>query len=420
MLERARLLLHQHRPEETEQMVRGHLVENPDDPNGHLLLAQCLNLQDRPDQALRVIDQAIRLAPHWAQVYFVKGAILIDLNKFNGALACAEEAIALDPEDPNYYGLLGQTLALQKKWRPAIEQLRLGLALDPEHGQCRNLLSHCLSQTGDKGLARKSLDTGLAQNPLDPYAHIQVGFDSLKHGDSGRALQAFEEALRLDPGNEAARDGLVEALKARNPIYGLLLRGFIRLSSLPERTVFLMLVGFFVLNRIARNLRGTHPEWEWFLQPFNWFYLGVVAISWFADSFFDLLLLGHRRGRNALIGQSRRKAILFGISLSLVCICFGFYFLSGNDEWLWAGLFTLIGQIPVVAAFASRKGGPRLTMAGIAYLCNGLIALGFLIQLYSFQIERVEGMNSILTGGVIAALSSWLGIILMAFQSSAD
>ncbi|MBC8404285.1 MAG: tetratricopeptide repeat protein [Planctomycetes bacterium] len=413
MLQRAQLLMEQRRPKEAEELIRSYLLEEPNDVDGHTQLAWALFMQDQNKAALTVANQAVGMEPTWDHAHWIKGMILVDLKQWKEARVCARQAIALDPSDPDNYALSSQIYVNLRNWKDAIHEAKLGLALDPEHSTCRHLLSHSLARIGEKGMARESLATGLSQNPMDPDAHVQLGFNCLSTGEHARALQAFEEALRLDPEHEGAREGLVEAMKAKNPIYGFMLRGFMRLSSLPPRVLLFMFIGLFVLNRVARNLRRTHPDWEWFLEPINWLYLTVIGLMWFAESFFDLLLLSSRSGRHALIGAPRLRAQLFGASLVLIASCGAIYWVQQDPEWLWSGILILFGQIPIVAAFGSGGViGPRI-MAAIALVCNFLIVFGFIFAVGDgFTMDGI-GKRMMIIGGVAGAFSSWLGMIFM-------
>lgn len=410
MLRRAELLLEQRRPQEAEEVIHDYLIGEPDDVAAHVLLVQALIHQDRPKAALRVADHAVALEPTWSHTHWARGSALMELKALKAAGECADAAIQLEPEDPDNYALSAQIYARQRNWPEAIAAARTGLSFDPNHSVCRHVLSQSLGNTGEKGMARESLLAGLANNPLDPDAHVQVGFQALRSGQNERALEAFEEALRLDAEHEGAREGLVEALKARNPIYSVILRGFLKLNSLPDKVALYLLVGFFILHRIARSLRKDHPEWEWFLDPITWAYIAFVIITWFADSLFDLLLLGSREGRMALVGPSRQRALAFGASLVLVAICASFAVVQQDVEWMWVGFLVLMAQVPVVAGFTCSRPGARRVMLGIAGVCNIFVLLGVSIMFIHADSNHQLGLMITAVGGIGGALSSWLGI----------
>ena len=83
----------------------------------------------------------------------------------------------------------------------------------------------------------------LAQDPEDARTHLNLGWSKLSAGQPREAADHYLEALRLDPASDTARAGLVEALKARNPIYRVFLWWFLWLARLPTALAFAVLIG---------------------------------------------------------------------------------------------------------------------------------------------------------------------------------
>jgi Flp pilus assembly protein TadD len=413
MLRRAELLLHQRRPQDAEEVLRDYMVGEPDDVAAHVLLTQSLLLQERPKAALESAERAVGLDPTWSHTHWVKGRVLLDLDERKGARLCAEQAIELEPEDPDNYGLSAQVYVSERNWKDAIVEAEHGLSLDPNHSLCRHLLSHSLTKSGKQGVARESLEAGLADNPMDPDAHVQLGFQSLHVGDTDRALEAFEEALRLDADHEGARDGLVESLKARNPIYSLILRGFLKLGSMPGNSALYLLVGFFVLHRVARSLGKSHPDWKVFLDPITWLYIAFAGITWFAESFFDVLLLCSRQGRMALAGNAKRRTYAFAAALAVIATCGVMAVVNQDSGWLMVAGLVLMAQVPVVSAFNCNRPSARHIMMIVSIACNLFIVAGLAVLFLGGPDDVERGLDLVFFGGIGGALSSWLGMALL-------
>src|SRR5262245_3830355 len=78
------------------------------------------------------------------------------------------------------------------------------------------------------------------------------GWAALESGEPHEALQHFRRALRLRPDYERARSGVVEALKARHPLYRWVLGGFFWLTRFPPTLqIGVMLAAFFALRVIS-------------------------------------------------------------------------------------------------------------------------------------------------------------------------
>src|SRR3712207_7475219 len=54
--------------------------------------------------------------------------------------------------------------------------------------------------------------------------HANRGWQEAHRGNYEQAMAHFREALRIDASLEWAREGVVEVLKARNPVYRVMLR----------------------------------------------------------------------------------------------------------------------------------------------------------------------------------------------------
>jgi len=112
--------------------------------------------------------------------------------------------------------------------------VRFDRALDPEHAGCLNLRAMAEVKLGRKAQAAATIEAALARDPENAGTHANRGWTYLEESDPGRALEHFREALRLDPENEWAREGMVEALKARHGVYRLVLRCFLWMQKLGE------------------------------------------------------------------------------------------------------------------------------------------------------------------------------------------
>src|SRR6185295_5916341 len=93
------------------------------------------------------------------------------------------------------------------------------------------------------------------------------GWALLHAGDAKRALEHFREALRLDPELEFARAGVVEALKARNPIYRVMLLYFLWMARLSGRTRWGIILGGYFGFRMLRTWADEHPDYAAYVQP---------------------------------------------------------------------------------------------------------------------------------------------------------
>ncbi|HKE99646.1 MAG TPA: tetratricopeptide repeat protein [Actinomycetes bacterium] len=389
-VERAQLLLRQSRPEEAERELRQELAVRPDDPTAHGLLALTLAMRKRHEEATAAAAQAVRLAPDWSFPHYALAHVLLDRGRLDQAEQAIQEAIRLSPTNARMFATLGWIRAHQERWPAALEAAERGLALDPEEVDCANVRAMALVRLGRRDDARATLDSALAHQPDNALTHANQGWALMHAGDHRAALDRFKEALRLDPQLDWARAGLVKALKARNPLYGALLRYFLWMSRLPARTRWAVLIGALLVARV--------------LGPLAPLYLLFLWLTWTAEPMSNLLLRLSRYGRLALSREETVASNWLGgclaVALALAALALP---LRSVRVLAGAGAFALL-TIPLAAVFECDRGWPRTTMA--AY--TGALAL---LALLGVAASPLTGSGTawpaVLIG--VAALGALLG-----------
>lgn len=66
-------------------------------------LSWSLNVLNEYDEAIRWVDEAIRLDPNYAYAYYCKGNILEKQGLFKEAIDCYNRAIIIDPKYVNAF-----------------------------------------------------------------------------------------------------------------------------------------------------------------------------------------------------------------------------------------------------------------------------------------------------------------------------
>ena len=372
-LERARLLLAQSRFELAEKFLREALAEEPDNFLAHAWLAICFLNTDRDAEAEAEAREAVHLGPDQSYAHYVHGLALLARRRFPEAREAAEEAMRLDPEDPDTHWLQGIVFHAAGRPSEALAAADRGLALDPASEKCLNLRAMALTLLGRKDEADEAAAQALQEAPESADAHANRGWAFLHANDPKAALEAFREAMRLDPGNDWARAGLVEALKARNFLYRTLLGYFLWMARLDPRVGMGLIFGGYVLFRILRVYMKEHPETAPWLLPLAGLYIGFWLLTWIGDPLSNLLLRLNRYGRHALGRTERMGSNAFGLLLlaGLLSVVAGL--LANSPLLLAAAAYFVLMTIPVSAAFGFA-GRPRARL--VAGSCLLVAALG--------------------------------------------
>jgi tetratricopeptide (TPR) repeat protein len=365
-LDRALLLYRQNRFDLAEQEFRRVLGESPNDPTAHAFLGLCLAHQEKLDEAQREVEQAIVLAPAWAFTHSCRSQVLEHRRKFAEAEASAREAVRLEPLDADYWARLAAVLFRQEKWKDAYDSSMQGLEHDPENSGCMHLRTMALTKLGRQMEAVASVDAALRRDPDDALAHTNKGWALLHQGKPRAALEHFREALRIDPMSEFAKAGIVEALKARNPVYRWMLAYFLWMARLSNAARWGVVLGGYFGARMLRELARSNPAWGAWIQPIIVVYIVFVLMTWFAYPFFNLLLRFNKFGWYALSRDQRAASNWFGACLAVFVSA-----LVAHFAWDAPASFVVAGvavglALPLVTLYSCDVGWPRQAMTSFA------------------------------------------------------
>ncbi len=356
--QRAALLFDQRRWQLAIDELHTLLAEQPEHAGGHALLARALAQTDALDDALASARQSVALAPDADFAFAALAYVHWQRDELDDAAAANGRAIELDPDDVDHRSTRAQIRLLQRRWAEALAAAEQGLALDPQDTDCLNLRALALAKLGRAAEATDSVDASLARDPDNPYTHQARGFALLHRGDAKGALHHFQQALRRDPTLDGARAGLVEALKARNPLYRVVLRWFLWLERFAGPHQFAILIGLFLAARLGGDaLERTGHGAAATVVRFSW--LGFVLVTSCAVPLFNLLLLLHPVGRHALERRARNDALLLGATVLAGAVVAAHAVLA-DAAWSDAGwVFWLVLLLPVAGLGLFHAGWGR-------------------------------------------------------------
>lgn len=378
-LQRALVLHQQGRHDLAEKELRQHLASEPNDGFAHALLAISLLEQEQLKEAEQSAREAIGAAPDLAFAHYALARVLSHRNRDAEAATAIQEAIRLEPTDADYHGMLGGIEFDRRQWQAALNAAETGLQFDPEHVVCNNLRAMALVKLGRKSEAGATIERTLARDPDDAFSHANQGWTLLEQGNRKKAMEHFRESLRLDPTNDWARAGLVEAIKAGNPIYAVMLKYFLWMQKLSDGARWGILLGGYFGSRLLAGVSKSNPDLAPWVLPIRVLYIAFALLTWLAHPIFNLLLFLHPYGRHALNKDQRGQATWVGLCLALALSTLGIWLASGrNGDYLIPPLVFGLLAIPTSAIFICDKGWPRTTMMSItlALAAVGLVAVG--------------------------------------------
>jgi tetratricopeptide (TPR) repeat protein len=377
-LRRAELLIDQRRHDLAEKELRQVIAEEPNQAYAYALLAHCLLEREQWQAATDAARQAVGLDPSDPYLHYTL-ALTYHLREMQKEASSAiDEALRINPEVPDCWSLRAGIHVSRKEFRAAVEAAERGLAIDGQHEGCVNLRAMALTNLGERQAAGSAIGSTLARNPLNPVSHANMGWNLLHSGDPRRAMEHFREALRLDPGMEWARAGILEAMKARSPIYRVFLRYFLFMSRLSSQAQLAIIVGLFVGYQLLRQANNLSPVHTWYLVPLIIAYVAFAIGTIVAVPLFNLLLFTSRFGRLVLNRRERWGAAIFGLSLAPPVIFLLLWAGTGNRDLGAAALFSAFLAIPVALAGllpSDVQARGRIVMIGLASILAVLCAL---------------------------------------------
>ncbi|MBN1889701.1 MAG: tetratricopeptide repeat protein [Thermoflexales bacterium] len=409
----ARLLLQTRRYKEAETALREALAGDPADADAHALLALAIYRQDRYPEALQEARAAVGLAPDDAYNHYVVALVLLAQDQIGASLAAIGESLRLEPQDPDYHAHLSLVYTRQKKWRKALEAAEAGLRIEPEHVGCANLRGQALSNLGLGDEARQVIAQALARDPENAATHANQGWALLRQSQPEEAFVHFRESLRLNPMSNWARAGIVEAMKARNPLYRWLLRYFLWMASLTSGEQWEVAGGIYALGVMLHTAASASCLLRILLLPLEMVYNFFITLSWVARPSFALALRFDPLGRQALSKEEITASNWLAVCLLAAAASGVGGLWTGKLAWLVPLLVALAMLVPVAGATLCPPGGRRVFLIAYTVL---LSQLGLAISVLALTgtpwgagLALVAGIGFVL--GRIAY--TWLAIILM-------
>ncbi len=413
---RASLLLEQSRFDLAEAELRLALAEDPDAGRLHSLLALCLAERGALDEAQAEADRGVALDPDVPFAHYLRAQVLRKRKRLEEALEAGGEALRLDPEQPAPRALRGAIFLEQRRWGAALEEADAGLSFDASDADCANVRAIALTQLGRRAEAAATIGDALERDPENDVTHANRGWGLLHEGEPRKAMEHFREALRLDPGNAWARAGIVEALKARNPVYGLLLRFFLRMGRLSGRAQWGIMIGGYLAYRGLIAAAERFPAAKPWLLPLIIGYIVFGALTWVASPIFNLALRLHPLGKHALTDEQRRESTWIGSLLGTSLAALGVWLATSSEYAMLLALHAGLLVIPL-ASTLKCEGAARRWMAGATLGIAGVAVATWILMIPPVTPSRfghvltllgVFGWSVLLSGILAPALAARL------------
>lgn len=405
---RAELLIEQGMYERALAELQQQLRDDPQDAYALARQSLCLAELGRLPEAITQAQAAIGWAPDAAYAHFALARARTAQKKYAEAMRAVDEAIALEPHEVVYFGLKSVIHLQRYEWAEALTAADQGLAIDPEHAGCLNSRIFALTKLGRKAEAAMTAENALARNPMVAETHASHGWTLLQNGQWAAARTHFLEALRLEPDLEWAQRGLVESIKARNPVYRVLLYYVFLMTRLSPKVQLALVFGGMLGINVLSQISKASPALTLPVTAIIVIYMLAVYFVWVAEPLGNLLLRLHPLGKHALSRDQRHGANLIGMCYLIAAGHVGLA--ATGMPFGWESVFRWIALVvPASAVFRCAAGKPRWIMAAAT---AALGCLGIVLPVVTFLTPLANvSEESALGGLVLLGLNNyWLGI----------
>jgi len=242
------------------------------------------------------------------------------------------------------------------------------------------------------------MEDALREDPNNSFSHSNNGWGKLEQGKHKEALDHFKEALVIDPNNDYAQSGLLEAIKAKNPFYRLFMAYYFFMNKLTAKYQWGVIIGFYIAFRGIRALADNNEALEPYLTPIS-VILAVLAFStWIIPAISNAFLRFNKFGKYLLDEDEKKSANFVAASLVLCILGFLLYAFTQNEFFLGIAVFGFAMILPYNLMFAATKRPKVLLIYAIAMTVLGIAALA---SAYSSG-QLMNGLSSIFIIAFIA------------------
>ena len=144
--------------------------------------------------------------PSKADRLWAEGARLLETGSTRRAVAAMEKAMRLEPSRLEGRLNLGAAQFLSHRYEEAVSHLRYVLAFEPQNAVALLNIAACYDALGQPDDSIAALEQLVRERPTWRDAHYNLGVAFYKQKRYDDAIEALRAELKLNAGNENARD----------------------------------------------------------------------------------------------------------------------------------------------------------------------------------------------------------------------
>ncbi len=148
-------------------------------------------------EARRAFDKALALDAGSVESNLYRVYMLLSRGEKESARHGIESLLRSAPNDWNVHLVAGQTLRIDGMYNEALEQFNIALRLNPSNAALiYNNRARVYQYQNQLELAADELEKGLTLEPKQPLLRISLGYQQMRQGDLGKAIETLEAVTR--------------------------------------------------------------------------------------------------------------------------------------------------------------------------------------------------------------------------------
>jgi tetratricopeptide (TPR) repeat protein len=196
---RAHLLLAVGREGEAGVDIERALRLLPNDPNALALQTIIAIVQNEPDQALHVAQQAVAAAPDSATAQIALSYAQQARFDLEGARASLKKAVQLEPQNALAWARLAEIHASFGELKKTLKAAKKAVALEPDLSRTQTVLGYVYLIQVKTQQAREAFEKAIVLDQADPLPRLGLGLAKIRDSQSGRGQPGHRDCRQPGP-----------------------------------------------------------------------------------------------------------------------------------------------------------------------------------------------------------------------------
>ena len=216
-LARSRILYKQNKNEEALAVIEDAVRSDPRNAEAFTQQGAIYSRLERPDMATAAYKKAVAADPEYAPAYFDMGVLYYNAGDYRNAEASYKQVIRIQPNNYQAHAHLASTYRQQERYADANAEYRLAEQGIKDNADLYSEWGFCLGKTNEWDKAAQRLETAHKLNP-DAVDQANIGWAYYNHGQQlknqkkdeeaeqqfAMSKNASQKAIELDPKMDAA------------------------------------------------------------------------------------------------------------------------------------------------------------------------------------------------------------------------